>query len=214
MNVDGASSSKKSRVEEGTDEGAPSMPKHRVTSKGKDVPEPVDSFDALVDRYQLPSLLLQNLSQSGYRAPTGIQSHGIPIMLEVSGNRNLVRVVADLTRTQSRDLAAISPTGTGKTLSYLIPIMSSLGVPASSAQSSAARGVRAVVLAPTRELAHQIHNECLKLAQGRKWRIILFSKATASTLSSKDVRDKVGASTGFMPIHRRLLMIKRARHHH
>lgn len=54
------------------------------------------------------------------------------------------------------------------------------------------RGVRAVILAPTRELAHQIHNECLKLAAGRKWRTVLFSKATASTLSDKNVRDKVG----------------------
>lgn len=61
-------------------------------------------------------------------------------------------------------------------------------------------GVRAVILAPTRELAHQIHNECLKLAEGRKWRIILFSKATASTLADKNVRDKVGEfdSTSFV----------------
>ena len=54
------------------------------------------------------------------------------------------------------------------------------------------RGARAVILAPTRELAHQIHNECLKLAAGRKWRVVLFSKATASTMNDKNVRDKVG----------------------
>lgn len=53
--------------------------------------------------------------------------------------------------------------------------------------------MRAVILAPTRELAGQIYNECLKLAQGRKWRIVLFSKATATTLADKDVRDKIGA---------------------
>ena len=91
---------------------------------------------------------------------------------------------------QSRDLAAISPTGTGKTLSYLLPTMVSLDSPNSN--SKAGLGVRAVILAPTRELAHQIHNECLKLAQGRKWRIVLFSKATAVTLADKSVRDKVG----------------------
>ena len=97
---------------------------------------------------------------------------------------------------KSRDLAAISPTGTGKTLAYLFPTFAKLGNPASSQQaqsSDAGKGVRALVIAPTRELAHQIHNECLKLAQGRKWRIILFSKATASTLSDKSVRDKVGS---------------------
>jgi ATP-dependent RNA helicase DDX52/ROK1 len=72
--------------------------------------------------------------------------------------------------------------------------MISLGSPASSAsgKEAAGAGVRAIILAPTRELAHQIHNECLKIAQGRKWRIILFNKATSSTLADKAVRDKVG----------------------
>ena len=70
--------------------------------------------------------------------------------------------------------------------------MSSLGAPISSLKNTTGSGVRAIVLAPTRELAHQIHNECLKLAVGRKWRVVLFSKATASTLRDKNVRDKVG----------------------
>lgn len=70
--------------------------------------------------------------------------------------------------------------------------MATLDSPTSTSTESSGSGVRAVVLAPTRELAHQIHNECLKLAVGRKWRIILFSKATASTLADKKVRDKVG----------------------
>jgi superfamily II DNA/RNA helicase len=51
-----------------------------------------------------------------------------------------------------------------------------------------------VIMAPTRELAHQIYNECNKLATGRKWRIMQFSKATASLLADKQVRDKVGMS--------------------
>ncbi|KAI5991482.1 P-loop containing nucleoside triphosphate hydrolase protein [Pisolithus albus] len=91
---------------------------------------------------------------------------------------------------KGRDLAAISPTGTGKTLAYLLPIFSSLGAPIASLNDTGS-GVRALVLAPTRELAHQIHNECLKLASGRKWRLVLFNKATASTLRDKVVRDKV-----------------------
>lgn len=89
-------------------------------------------------------------------------------------------------------MAAISPTGTGKTLSYLLPIISKLHSPASSTNSDSGNGVRAIIVAPTRELAHQINNECQKLALGRKWRIVLLSKATASTLSNKSIRDKVG----------------------
>ncbi|KAJ7071397.1 P-loop containing nucleoside triphosphate hydrolase protein [Mycena amicta] len=154
-------------------EEAPSSMRQRIVAKGLNVPEPVETFAALAERYPVPSLILSNLNTYGYHHPTGIQSHGIPILLE------------------SRDLAAISPTGTGKTLSYLLPIFVSLAAPSSSSSSNAGTGIRAIVLAPTRELAHQIHNECLKLAQGRKWRIVLFSKATSNTLSDKAARDKV-----------------------
>ncbi|KAE9409340.1 P-loop containing nucleoside triphosphate hydrolase protein [Gymnopus androsaceus JB14] len=156
-------------------EGDNSIPRqrHRVTTKGSNIPEYAETFEDLRDRYQLSSLLLSNLSNNGYSHPTGIQSYGIPILLE------------------SRDLAAISPTGTGKTISYLLPTFASLRAPVASADVDAGLGVRAVILAPTRELAHQIHNECLKLAQGRKWRVVLFSKATANTLSDKAARDKV-----------------------
>ncbi|OSX67895.1 hypothetical protein POSPLADRAFT_1043079 [Postia placenta MAD-698-R-SB12] len=155
------------------DEEDPPMPRHRVTTKGTNVPEHAETFQAFQEQYNMSPVLLSNLKQSGYKHPTGIQSYGIPILME------------------SRDLAAISPTGTGKTLSYLLPVMSLLGSPSSRAKDEHGTGVRALILAPTRELAHQIHNECLKLAQGRKWRITLFSKATASTLADKSVRDKV-----------------------
>ncbi|KAJ6501555.1 P-loop containing nucleoside triphosphate hydrolase protein [Mycena vitilis] len=159
--------------EDEDEQDAPSGSRQRVVAKGSNVPAHADTFNELVERYNMSSLLLSNLDTHGYAHPTGIQSYGIPILLE------------------SRDLAAISPTGTGKTLSYLLPIISALGAPSSSANSDAGAGVRAIVVAPTRELAHQIHNECLKLAQGRKWRVVLFSKATAGTLADKATRDKV-----------------------
>ncbi|KAJ2933602.1 hypothetical protein H1R20_g3509, partial [Candolleomyces eurysporus] len=164
--------------EEGTGQDSPDQPiqRHRISVKGLNPPKEAATFEDIKERYTVPSQLYANLAKNDYHHPTGIQSSGIPVLLE------------------SRDLAAISPTGTGKTLAYLFPTFSKLGSPASTQQaqsSDAGKGVRALVIAPTRELAHQIHNECLKLAQGRKWRIILFSKATASTLSDKSVRDKV-----------------------
>lgn len=148
--------------------------RQRVTAKGSEVPDPTASFESLKDRYHFGSQILTNLSQYGYKEPTGIQSHGIPILME------------------GRDLVAISPTGTGKTLSYLLPLFGLLDAPSSSSSfGNTSGGVRAVILAPTRELAHQIYNESLKLAQGRKWKIVLFSKATANNLHEKSVRDKV-----------------------
>lgn len=59
------------------------MPRHRVTTKGSNVPEHIESFQTLQDRYKMSSHLLSNVTQSGYKWPTGIQSYGIPILLEV-----------------------------------------------------------------------------------------------------------------------------------
>jgi ATP-dependent RNA helicase DDX52/ROK1 len=81
-------------------------------------------------------------------------------------------------------------------MSYLLPIFSLLQGPSSSKSppEHIGKGVRAVIVSPTRELAAQIYNECLKLAEGRKWRIILYGKATGATLAQPEARDKVGES--------------------
>ncbi|XP_006454574.1 hypothetical protein AGABI2DRAFT_189828 [Agaricus bisporus var. bisporus H97] len=160
-------------VAEQSQEAKSLIAKHRVTVKGNDIPNPVGSFEVLREKYHISNQLFQNLSKSGYRHPTSIQSHAVPIMMN------------------SRDLAAISPTGTGKTLSYLLPILARLQAPISSMKNEAYLGVRALVVVPTRELAYQIYNESLKLTQGRNWRTIMFTKATANTLAVKEVRDKV-----------------------
>jgi ATP-dependent RNA helicase DDX52/ROK1 len=146
---------------------------HRVSTRGTDIPQHIDSFELLKKTYELSSHLFSNLCSSGYNTPTSIQAYCAPILLS------------------GRDLVAISPTGTGKTLSYLLPIFSKLLAPSSSGNAEFGLGTRAVVVVPTRELAHQIHNECLKLAQGRKWKLVLLSKATVNSLSDKAARNKI-----------------------
>lgn len=68
---------------EGQEASSSSMPRQRVTAKGNNVPDPVDSFEALRNRYNVSARLLSNLDDSGYKQPTGIQAHGVPILLEV-----------------------------------------------------------------------------------------------------------------------------------
>ena len=91
---DAGRSGKKRKLDEEPDEeddpksdteGDNSIPRqrHRVTTKGSNIPEYAETFEDLRDRYQLSSLLLSNLSNNGYSHPTGIQSYGIPILLEV-----------------------------------------------------------------------------------------------------------------------------------
>jgi superfamily II DNA/RNA helicase len=54
-----------------------------------------------------------------------------------------------------------SETGTGKTLAYLLPIFGRLDLTLAATQ--------ALIVAPTHELAIQIHRECCDLAQNAKW---------------------------------------------
>jgi ATP-dependent RNA helicase DDX52/ROK1 len=175
-------------------EEQPVARQHQVKTKGSNVPPHLGTFDDLRIRYSFPSHIASNLEKYGYSKPTSVQSYVIPILLEV--RLWIFAIIPGSLWIQNRDVAAISPTGTGKTLSYLLPIMIALDSPISNEKKAFGSGVRAVVLAPTRELAHQIHNECLKLAEGRKWRIVLFSRATASTLAEKSARDRVGEWKG------------------
>ena len=69
---------------------------------------------------------------AGYKTPTSIQEKAIPVVLE------------------SRDLIACAQTGTGKTAAFLLPILQQLSIGRPSV------GPRALVIAPTRELAAQI----------------------------------------------------------
>jgi ATP-dependent RNA helicase RhlE len=75
------------------------------------------------------------LHTEGYSVPTPIQAQAIPLLLA------------------GRDLLGCAQTGTGKTAAFAIPILTRL---AGTARREGLRGPRALVLAPTRELASQI----------------------------------------------------------
>ncbi len=91
----------------------------------------------------LSALLKSNLAKNAFVEPTAIQAAAIPPALE------------------GRDLVATAQTGTGKTLAFVLPILQRL-----SAEPSTEAGLRAVVLAPTRELAIQIHETFAMIATG------------------------------------------------
>tara|TARA_B100000686_G_scaffold222802_1_gene229995 strand:- start:2107 stop:3312 length:1206 start_codon:yes stop_codon:yes gene_type:complete len=73
--------------------------------------------------------------------PTEIQETAIPDIIEGS------------------DLLGIAPTGTGKTLAFLLPIFEKI-------MAEKLKGIRAIILAPTRELAEQIYQVALQLGKG------------------------------------------------
>jgi len=83
-------------------------------------------------KFGLDIALLRAIQKSGYTRPTLVQDAAIPkVML---GN----------------DVIAIAQTGTGKTAAFVLPLLHHLS------RSSGERDIRALILAPTRELAVQI----------------------------------------------------------
>ena len=86
----------------------------------------------------LGSVLLRAVEEEGYTEPTQIQAEAIPVVLA------------------GRDVMAGAQTGTGKTAAFTLPLLQLLHIHASTSFSPARHPVRALILAPTRELAVQI----------------------------------------------------------
>jgi len=91
-----------------------------------------DTFQSL----QLIEPLLKSIAKSGYTKPTPIQQQAIPHIL------------------QGRDLLGIAQTGTGKTAAFSLPLLQNIS---SNGRKLSPTQVRVLVLAPTRELAIQVH---------------------------------------------------------
>ena len=90
-------------------------------------------------KLNLPDALVRTCEALGYQEPTPIQKQAIPIILDGS------------------DLIACAETGTGKTAAFLLPIIKQLS-------EQKVSGIKALILAPTRELALQIEAACRQIA--------------------------------------------------
>ena len=84
--------------------------------------------------------LLRAVHEAGYTDPTPIQAQAIPIVL------------------QGLDMMGGAQTGTGKTAGFTLPMLQRLAHHASTSSSPARHPVRALILAPTRELAIQVED--------------------------------------------------------
>ena len=87
---------------------------------------------------KLAPAIVQAVQEQGYTAPTPIQEQAIPAVLA------------------GHDLLAGAQTGTGKTAGFTLPMLHRLSESATAPAKGAPRPIRALVLAPTRELAAQV----------------------------------------------------------
>ena len=92
------------------------------------------------DDLNLAAAILDAVREQGYTTPTPIQQQAIPLVLA------------------GHDLLAGAQTGTGKTAAFSLPILQRLSSGEAPTNRFGVKGVRALVLTPTRELAAQIED--------------------------------------------------------
>ncbi|GMI24281.1 hypothetical protein TeGR_g13064, partial [Tetraparma gracilis] len=108
-----------------------------IVINGPGVPKPCMTFEEA----SMPAYVLNEVMKQGFEKPTPIQSQGWPMAL------------------LGKNMVGISATGSGKTLSFLLPCMIHINA---QPYLNPGDGPIALFLAPTRELAVQIKEECDK----------------------------------------------------
>ncbi len=102
------------------------------------------------DQLYLSDFILDKLKALGFETPTPIQEKAIPALLT------------------GRDFIGIAQTGTGKTLSFALPLIERL-----QGKPTKARIPRAIILAPTRELADQNYKTICQFTEGTSLKVAL-----------------------------------------
>lgn len=110
--------------------------------RGTNVPHPLRFWS----EGNFPAVIHETLTRVGYKEPTPIQRAAIPVALE------------------ARDVVGIAETGSGKTCAFLIPMLDYVSQQPPITEANAAEGPYALIMAPTRELAQQIQEECDRFA--------------------------------------------------
>jgi superfamily II DNA/RNA helicase len=127
----------------------PAAPDSAATpASGESTPAP-----ALFDTLPLDPKLLRAVADSGYRHMTPIQAKAIPVVLA------------------GRDVMGAAQTGTGKTAAFSLPLLQRMLRHENASMSPARHPVRALCLAPTRELADQVANNIKAYAKHTQLRV-------------------------------------------
>jgi len=114
--------------------------------------------------FELHPQIQAGIEALGYEEPTPIQSRCIPLIL------------------QGRDVMGMAQTGTGKTAAFGLPILQRL-------MSGPRRRVRALIVAPTRELAEQIHEAIGQLGRKTKVKSVTVYGGVKQNPQVKKLRD-------------------------
>lgn len=127
---------------------------HGIKCYGEDIPLPITSFE-----HEMIPLSLQKKLKLMYGRPTPVQAQSLPFLLDQT----------------KRDAIIVAPTGTGKTLVFLTTLLSILSKRSTKDDNHKKRDKRkrAIMLAPTKELAKQTEQELSKLKDSLSSQIMI-----------------------------------------
>lgn len=120
--------------------------------------------------FKLHPQLKQNIAERNFKQPSPIQDQIIPHGID------------------GRDVIGIADTGTGKTMAFAIPLLNQL---------MKNRENKAIVIAPTRELAEQVLQECLSLTSGSRirWALLIGGSSMGRQLQDMSRRPNLVIGT-------------------
>ena len=133
--------------------------------------------DQRFDQYKLPDSLLQGLNQAGFQQCTPIQAESLSISLT------------------GQDVAGEAQTGTGKTIAFLVAVYSKL-LTEPAPEHRKPNQPRALILAPTRELAIQIHKDAELIGKNTGLKLALIYGGTGYEQQQKSITDGVDILIG------------------
>jgi ATP-dependent RNA helicase RhlE len=111
--------------------------------------------------FEVDPVIQRNLAAKGFVTPSPIQDQTIPLALS------------------GRDIIGIANTGTGKTAAFAVPVIQAL---------IARQNASALIVAPTRELAQQIEEECRSIGKGGGFTGALLIGGTSMGSQLRDLR--------------------------
>ena len=111
-----------------------------ILTKGGNIPNPMRTWE----ESKIPPEILATIRKIGYSEPTPIQRAAIPVALGL------------------RDVIGVAETGSGKTASFVIPLLTYIMELPALNEITKTDGPYGIILAPTRELAQQIESETQK----------------------------------------------------
>ncbi|ORY26051.1 P-loop containing nucleoside triphosphate hydrolase protein [Naematelia encephala] len=151
------------------EEHRPAPPQQKVTLTGVEpLPKSLHT--------NLPSLITHETSPTTSKA-------GAPLLnsLRKAGIRSLwgVQCAVGGSLLEGRDTMCIAPTGSGKTMAYVLPTLVRLQHPSRLLKGKEeGAGIRSIILVPTYDLAVQIETVVKAVTSERPWRCLVLTKAT------------------------------------